>query len=385
MSSPGAVPALPAWLVRLFGARVRREQAEAPPSPAFPELVWAHYLYVRELHDGGVVHGPAEAEYHRLVRRFEAEHGRLLNAYWCTSEASAVALSEVPGRRYFHVLWRRPPDVRFHAATDWVTRDAPELGHVLHTCDTLSIRASEVLSGTAERITLQWILAVAGYALGVVDQADGKPDRDDAAYAARRAHAELAQVESYYDRVGVKTGRLVYFAGMMAGLFWLAVVGAAGAGFYSLFGTLDRHDVGTQTFFICYAMGAVGAVISVMSRMSSTREGSFTVDYEVGRKAIRRVGNFRPVIGAVFAVVLYIALRGGLLQLKTPPGHQTQFFYATLAFLAGFSERRARFVLGSAERVLGQGEPAGKGEAAPTAPPPAVPPRRRSPAAGSAG
>jgi hypothetical protein len=96
-----------------------------------------------------------------------------------------------------------------------------------------------------------------------------------------------------------------------------------------------------------------------MSRMTSSREGSFTIDYEVGRKAIRRVGNFRPVIGAIFAVVLYIALRGGLIQLKTPPGHQTTFFYATLAFLAGFSERHARFVLGNAERVLGSdSEPA---------------------------
>src|SRR5439155_24313723 len=75
--------------------------------------------------------------------------------------------------------------------------------------------------------------------------------------------------------------------------------------------------------------------------------------YEVGRKAIRRIGSFRPVIGAIFAVVLYFALRGGLLQLKTASGNETTFFYATLAFLAGFSERRARIVLGSAERVLG--------------------------------
>jgi hypothetical protein len=65
------------------------------------------------------------------------------------------------------------------------------------------------------------------------------------------------------------------------------------------------------------------------------------------------------VLGAVFAIVLYFSLRGGLIQLKTPAGHETTFFYSTLAFIAGFSERRARIVLGGAERVLG-----GAGDAA---------------------
>jgi hypothetical protein len=354
LSSSGAAPAASTWLLRRLRARTREEApAETAAAVAFPELVWAHYQYVKELHEDGVVHGPAEAEYHRLLERFSEQHGRILNAYWCTSEASAVALTEQRGTRVYGFLWRRLPDIRFHSATDWVTRDAPELGHALHTCETLGIRAAEVLNGTAERITMQWILSVAGYILGVVDQADGKPSPEQARVAARRTRLELAQVEAYYDRVGDKSGRLVYFAGMMHGVFWLGVLAVVGAAIYSLFGNFDRHDVGTQTFFICYGMGAVGAVVSVMSRMASDKEGSFSLDYEVGRRAMRRVGSFRPVIGAIFAVILYIALRGGLLQLKTPPGHQTTFFYATLAFLAGFSERRASIVLGGAERVLG--------------------------------
>jgi len=384
LASSGAVPAAPAWLHRLFGADVHRERARTAAPTAFPDLVWAHHLYLHELHEQHVVHGPAEHEYHDLLTRFTEQHGKLVNAYWCTSKASAVALTEKPGQRVGGFLWRRAPDVCFHSATDWVTRDASDLGHVLHTCETLAIRATEVLSGTAERITMQWILSVAGYVLGVVDQAGGKPSPRLAATAARRGSGELAQVEAYYDRVGTKTGRLVYFAGMMAGLFWLTVLAAVGSGLYSLFGDFHRHEVGTQAFFICYAMGAVGAVISVMARMSSSREGSFTVDYEVGRKAIRRVGNFRPVIGAIFAVVLYTALRGGLIQLRTPAGHQMIFFYATLAFLAGFSERRTRFVLGNAERVLG-GKDADAADATADQPAPARARRRATARARSAG
>ncbi len=62
------------------------------------------------------------------------------------------------------------------------------------------------------------------------------------------------------------------------------------------------------------------------------------------------------MIGAVFAVVLYFALRSGLVQLTTTDATgatQKVFFYATLAFIAGFSERKARVMLGGATKMLG--------------------------------
>jgi hypothetical protein len=62
------------------------------------------------------------------------------------------------------------------------------------------------------------------------------------------------------------------------------------------------------------------------------------------------------VIGAVFAVVLYFALKSGLVNLKTGPKDTTTFFYATLAFMAGFSERWARVLLGGATKMLGDAD-----------------------------
>ena len=364
MSSSDATPAASSLALRA------RSQARADVAPSdavsFPELVWAHFQYQRELHDQKVMHGPADAEFRSQLDRFVAEQGPIINAYWCTTEASGVALTEKRGSRVLGFLWRQPANIRFHSATDWATREAPELSHSMHATETLAIRVSEVLSGTAERIAMQWLLSVAGYLLSVVDT-EGRTNKHEATKAARRARTDLGKIESYYDRAGEKTGRLVYFWGMMIGVAVLAVLAVAGAWVYSLMGNFHLKDEQTRMFFVCYGMGAVGAIISVLTRMTS-KGGDAFIDYEVGRPSLRRVGSFRPVIGAVFAVVLYFALRSGLVQLSTTTGEANQvYFYATLAFVAGFSERKARVILGGATKMLGDSDD----EHAPDKPPPA--------------
>jgi hypothetical protein len=374
MASSGATPAAPSIALQRSTAR-GRDQVAASESVAFPELVWAHYARQRALHDDGELHGPAENEFRAQLDRFVAEQGKVINAYWCTSEASAVAITEESGKKLFGLpfMWRRQPNIRFHAATDWATRDAPEISHALHTCETLAIRVSEVLSGTGERIAMQWLLSVAGYLLSVVD-GEKKPNRHEVVRAANRSRAELAQVEQYYDRAGEKAGRLVYFWGMLIGVGVLLACAVPGLLIYDLLG--DYNAESARTFFICYTMGAVGAIISVMMRMATTTAKGF-VDYEVGRPSLRRVGSFRPIIGAVFGVVVYFALKSGLVQLQPGDADQSTYFYATLAFIAGFSERRARILLGGAEKVLGGGdEAAGEQDAKPNG--------RKKPAGGSA-
>lgn len=350
MSSSGATPAAPPIAFQRPVAR-SRDQVAASESVAFPELVWAHYLRQRELHEQHELHGPAEAEFRAQLERFTEEQGTIINAYWCVHEASAVAITEQPGAKVLG-LWRRRPNIRFHAATDWATRDTPEISHALHTCETLGIRVSEVLSGTSERIAMQWILSIGGYLLSVVDGHERKVNRQETTKAANRARAELAQVESYYDRAGEKTGRLVYFWGMLIGILVLALLALPGAVLYDIFGTHSLTDEAPKTFFVCLGMGAVGAIVSVMMRMAAKNSAGF-IDYEVGRPSLRRVGSFRPIIGAVFGVVVYFALKSGIIQLSTGDGPPSIYFYATFAFLAGFSERKAMVLLGGAEKMLG--------------------------------
>jgi hypothetical protein len=340
---------LPAPLEAVRRLTVRREQPE-PEDASFPELVWAHHLRQREVLETGNLQGEAEAEYRRRLHAFEATHGRLINAYWCTSEASAVALTSWRGGRVARAC-RRQPETRFHAATDWVARDSPEIANMLHTCETLAMRAGEVLRGPTERISMQWILAVAGHLLGFVDEKGRSHNRRETERIVRRKRNELDRIEQYYHRAGEKVGRLVYFTGMLIGLVVLAAAGLAAGGLLWWWTGLDPDDSRMQTLALTYSMGAVGALLSVMTRMASTKEGTFNVDFEVGRGPLRSLGAVRPFIGAISAVVIYLAVEGDIFN-PVPNQKPSIYLFAVLGFFAGFSERWANVIFGRAERIL---------------------------------
>ena len=143
---------------------------------------------------------------------------------------------------------------------------------------------------------------------------------------------------------------------------------SAGIVLLELIGELDFNDTAQQNLFAAYAMGAVGAVVSVLSRMAAGTKEKFNIDFEVGRPPIRRVASFRPFIGAVFALVLYFALRGDLVQLGTDAeGEEPLEYYAVLSFFAGFSERWVRGVLSPVAKLAGgNGEEAAPGVEATT-------------------
>jgi hypothetical protein len=331
--------------------------AEKAPLPAadvevsFPELVWAHFRWEQELHSDARVHPETEARYRAALQSFERQHGEILEAYWSTTNASAVAVTVRRAPRPLRWMGK-DPQLRFFAATDWVTKEAPLIAEMLQRCQTLAIRVSEVLRGTGERVAMQWVLSVAAHLLGFIDRSEGAPTTAEARHVARDQQHELAKIEEYYDRAGANAGRLVYFAGMMVGVATLAVLAPIVAGLFLLFDLYDAHAGEVETFFACYAAGALGALVSVMSRMNAGAE-KFNLDYEVGRNSLRRLGSFRPFLGAVFGVALYFTLSSGILQTQISPEDTKAFYYyGTLAFVAGFSERWTRVILGGVERSI---------------------------------
>jgi hypothetical protein len=114
-----------------------------------------------------------------------------------------------------------------------------------------------------------------------------------------------------------------------------------------LFGDLNLSTDATRNFYACFGAGAVGAVVSVMTRMR--QEDGIKIDYEVGRALVVMLGAFRPVLGAIFGTATFFALESGVFQ-PTPDADATAFFYYPLfAFAAGFSERYAHVIMGDAD------------------------------------
>lgn len=334
---------------------------------SFAEVVRVHYEWERAMRRG-TPDDELEQRFRDKLREFQQREGSLLHAYWSRRRPSAVALTVRPRRRLKRRTLRRwwplrgksqraddpltDPDaiIRLHRVTDWLARESP-IADLLHHCDTLGIRVGEILRGTSERIAMQWIFSVQSHLIGFIERTDGKATQEQIDEIVESQSRELVEIEHYYDRAGDKTARVVYFAGMMLGAFYSAVLAGILALALWLSGWIEApHVEGIETFFVSYAAGGIGAIVSVMFRMAN--EDKFNIDYEVGRPTVRKLGAFRPFIGAIFGVAMYFLISSGLPQVELPESQEAFFYYGTVAFLAGFAERRTKVILGSAEGTL---------------------------------
>jgi len=338
------------WLREAIPWPRRREPDVVP----FAELVLAHYFRQLEVYQGGTYGGPQEELYQAKLKAFIATNGRIVESYWCTREPSGVAVTE-RRQRSWRRLWVAQSIVTFHSETDWVTAACPAVADQVYACRALAVKVGEVLRGTGELVAMQWLVTSVERLLGLVDQAERPVDDKLVKQVVAASQDSLREIRRYYDRAAANQARLVYFQGMMRGALLLAaLVGLVAVGLY-VADFAHWHSPVTHALFIATAMGGLGAIISVMSRMAG--KGSFSADYEVGRKMVRRLGSLRPFIGAIFAVAIYFGLASRLIQIGTEK--RTIYFYATVAFLAGFSERWATVMLDGAGITGGSG--GGKG------------------------
>jgi hypothetical protein len=359
------------WWSRAFA-----REAPLPPRRrvSFADLVRLHRdrQHAIEANGDAARRRAAEAEYEAARGEFEREEGKIVAEYWCTGVASAAALTDRPRWRLLQGLgW--PRRMQFHRASDWSTHDEPRVAYLLHECDQLAVKVSEVLRGTPHRICMGLAMRSAGNLLSVVDAPSGHLDGAKRTEATKLEEKTLGRAQEYYRKAAVRQAQLVYVGGMLLGIVALA---ALALGVLYLISVLTNVEwglpakrptsgvtVSLSELFGCATAGALGAVISVVSRISTN---TFSLDFEVGRSVLVGIGMFRPLLGAVFGLALYAALTSGLLQLFLVPKDPTKafYFFVSVAFVAGFSERWARGVLGGIEARGGAHPP-------PTSAPPA--------------
>jgi hypothetical protein len=345
------------------GTGASEKTAETTGSPLFAGLVWAHYRYERERRKPKT--GPEldalESAYSVKLEEFECEAGRIDAVYWSTRAASAVAMTvgKEHGRaqKLFGGLGLAEHDrrVSLHRVSDWVTTDTPRVADLLHECDLLAIRVGEVLRGTPERIAMRWILGVQEHLLGFIERTKQLPKEAREAREKemiKDQHKQLVAIEQYYHGAASRTGRLVYITGMLMGLVPVFLLGAVlGVSLWAV----ELWDRGAELLILCAGAGAIGALVSAISRMGKPEKGKFNVDFELGRPLIRRLGLYRPFLGAIFGIALYFLLASGITKVDVSQDEQL-YYYGFAAFLTGFSERFATVMFGTAERQFSDGD-----------------------------
>jgi hypothetical protein len=331
---------------------VRQVQAQSrgakAHTPTFTELVYAHWEWWKA-REAGVTDPAAAATFDSVLAAFEARHGKLVRAYWCSHVESAVALSEKPGR----LRGLLSPVYGFHRESDWATKNDPDVATELHRCDALAVRAKAVLTGVRQRICLELAVSCAANLLGLVDERARSGDDEKTAAALEREHAAISKVEAYYHNAANGQAQLVYFGG-------IATVTIALGGIAAVW-----LSISWAAPVAALVAGALGAVVSVIQRINS---GKFELEYDVGGPYTFFLGGLRPLIGGVFAMAITFAFSGGLLQLPVASQESTDHRHLALlvlAFLAGFSERWAQDTLtaivplAQTDPASGSGPPAG--------------------------
>lgn len=322
----------------------------------FADLVWTHFAWT-EARTAGAPDEELEAAYLLRLSEFEEAEGAIAKVYWSTHAASAVAMTECPIPKRWDPLRLRDndSDVRIHRVTDWLL-DESELPALLQQCDVLAGRVRQNLRGGSERVAMERIYGVLQQVLGLIERTDGRPTETQIKQLAGAQREELCAIEESYLTAGTQSARIVYFSGMLIGTGVMAVLGLLAALPLWLLGLLDEGAAVSRELallFLCFGAGMVGALVSVMSRLRPG--GKFRIDFEVGRPLVRRLGLFRPAVGAIFGILLYAVLKSGILLVRPEDdafAGDAVYYFAVAAFLAGFSERWTHVIIGGAKRTI---------------------------------
>jgi hypothetical protein len=321
-----ALPSLPRVLPDSL-ARTKRESA------TFVELVHARYEWKTSPTER------ARERYEAARATFEADNGKIVDEHW--SERSPVGVVTCRQRgRWGHEQWW------LHRQTGSMATDHPEFARLLRDAARQSVRASNVLSGMSQRIAISNLFSLTRDIIGSLDVVGAKPT------GLGVYQGDLAGIAAYTGQAGARQAQIVYLRGVLRGLGALLVLVPV---LTVLISALDSSEIDPMLFVGSLIAGSLGATMSVLIRMSG---GKFDVNHEIGREYVSNLGLARPYIGAVFALLLYFAVQGGLLhQVTVPkPGDGEFAFYVAGAFAIGFSERFAKEIVRTAEAGAGSGD-----------------------------
>jgi hypothetical protein len=293
------------------------------------------------VHDLIIAHREDRSKFASLRAAFEKKQGRIVEEYYALhAEAALLLVAKSRHERTDGADSGSGRGVIYKTRLYYdPSKTTPEFDDVFRSARRVERTYTVLLRGRMQEILLQGIYTTGAHLLGVLDGALGAENQDSArperlGEAAASAKKETRQIEQYAHGAAMKSAVAWYLLGIFFGAM------ASGLCVYFVPGLPLKFEIGSQ-LTVCLACGGIGAIVSVMVRITNRRNVQVGIDQ--GRVVTILSGAFRSIIGAVFGAVLFVLVTGGLLPIATPGEHgDVPLFFAGLAFLAGFSERWAQ-------------------------------------------
>src|SRR6476469_5738480 len=284
--------------------------------------------------------------YAKRLKDFEKAHKcRIKEEYMAEHiQAGVVLASTTNHSRYNPIPRAGRSDTTIFINYDSGIVDA-KFAHVVMSLRQQQREGSILLKGKPQDILVQNIYTVLVYLLNVLDWTNS-PHKDTQVTAECRKRLEAATesaaeecriISEKVKRCAERVALTRYLIGLPVG-FIVAVLLVGGAAHFNLhIGALASNS----TLSLCLTAGAVGALLSVLARV--TRQNQLRVRTDLGTGMTVLAGSCRPIVGAMLGAALYLLIIGGLVPLGASSSMKDpDLFYAGVAFFAGFSERWAQ-------------------------------------------
>ena len=316
-------------------------------SASFSQVALA-YLFGREGRDpdgDAIPQGEKQLcrqQFPALLETYERHHGHICKSFFAQHAFVAAAFTE---KDELEILWSRQESVQ-----------SPAEVRLLSRCDELSYAAYHRLHQYDRRHCQQLIFSVVLELLRRIDRQRREPDREVRAEQLGELSHRLDEAEDFMLRSAKRRTQSHYLKGMMAGTAAVLVgVGLLG-GLFSALGLAGSENADAV---LALSAGALGALISVLMRMTGGQFALPVLDSEMRKTDVHLVAAARPLIGAVSGVIAYALVRSSLVPIDSASSEDPTFLWMGIAFLAGFSERLAQDMFARSGRGL-EG-PAGEG------------------------
>lgn len=318
---------------------------------SFDQLVEAYSGRLNAGHRG--MQDQYAAAYPEVRSAFQEAHGELVSIEYRTeTNDSAVALTTRTDsrRRPWYKPWMQTAYRRCCVHLRFPPSRFADLLDLQHKCQYFQIQQYRVNEQRYVEPYAQALYAVSCAVLQLDEPHDGKPSPP-----LTTAAATITEMQGRYDWIQSRMARFDYMRGVGIGVgaiaFALLLLLLLAAGL--------RWPSQVTTVFLSMAGGATAAGSNAMLRLV---QGTPTVQGDESHLLLAFFGALRPALGAIFALIAYALIQGGLVPVKVPTPTETLFWFVIgISFVAGFSEnfapdlvRKASTQMGAADRPPSQ-------------------------------